>query len=158
MNNNSAILFKIAGILAIISGAITCLASIATFFISLAIGIPLIIVGKLFLKYATMDDEELILNKSAILGWSIFLLFFCSIAGILALVGYSNCDVFNCRAYDNQKKDDSEIIINTSDTFESDNYFEDKIQKLERLKSLKDRNIISNEEFEILKSKILKED
>ncbi|MCL1944350.1 MAG: hypothetical protein FWF56_00865 [Firmicutes bacterium] len=79
-SNNSSSLFQAAGIIALIFGIISAI---------LLVGIPVIIGGTKFLKYAKYSNEECQREIGSILGWSIVLLIFSIIPGVLAIVGYA---------------------------------------------------------------------
>ena len=68
--NKGSTFFKISGILSIIAGAIFCALSFITFFITLGLGIPLIIGGNKIMKMADVDNEQIEQNKNSIIGWT----------------------------------------------------------------------------------------
>ena len=84
------ILLKIAGIFALIVGIIYCLT-----IIGIIVGVPTIIGAVKFLNYAEMPDEQLLKHKDTILVWSIVFIFLSTIAGVLALVFYSQMTSLN---------------------------------------------------------------
>lgn len=125
------VLLKAAGIVAIIVGIFSCIT-----IIGLLWGIPLIIGGNKFLKFAVMDDEELLLYRDSILGWSIFFFFFTVVAGIIGLIYYIGM-----------------VKENTNNTSRSSK--DDYIEELKRLKELYDSRAITQEEYEQKKKQIL---
>ncbi len=165
--NKGSTLFKISGILAIIGGAICCVVSPFTFFLSLGLGIPLIIGGNKIMKMADLDEEEIEQNKTSIIAWSIFFLIVDTISGVLSLIGLMMCETSSnqktSQTQANQNGQDSQSNaknenIHTYNESEPSRTFENKAEKLERLLSLKERGVLSDEEFQALKEKILKED
>ena len=81
MKNQS--LLKVGGIIGIILGALSCIT-----IVGLLWGIPMIIGGVKFTKYADMNEEELHNYETSILGWSIFFLIFSVVVGVLGLLYY----------------------------------------------------------------------
>lgn len=122
-------LLKAAGIIAVVIGIISCLTIIGLFW-----GIPLIIGGYKFNEYSNMDDSEIINYKSAILGFSIFFIFFSFISAILGLIYYFG--------------------LNNIETKENNLTY---IDELERLKKLLDEKAITKQEYETKKKEILGE-
>lgn len=122
------ILLKIAGIIGIVFGALSCLT-----IIGLLWGIPMIIGGYIFYEYSNKSDEEIINHQSTILGWSIFFLIFSIIPGVLGLIYYFGI---------------TDVDFSFSKT--------SNVKDLENLKKLYDDNVITKEEFENKKQEILK--
>lgn len=166
MKNRGSTLFKISGILAIVLGAILCAVSLFTFFITLAFGIPIIIGGNRIMNMADLSNEEIEQNKTAIIGWSIFFLIVGTISGVLSLIGLIMCESSSnqssqTQANLNEQKTQSQNNnenIHVYNENEPSRMFENKAEKLERLLSLKERGILTEEEFKSLKEKTLKED
>ncbi len=124
------ILLKISGILALVVGILYCLTIVGAI-----IGVPLIIGGIKVKDYADMSDEELLKNKDSLLVWSIVFLIFCTISGILAIIYYLNLDnpgLFSSHSSSNSKYDE-----------------------LERVNKLYKDKVITKEEFEKEKERIL---
>lgn len=117
---------KISGLIAIIVGI-----GWSFTIIGLIVGIPLILGGSTVMNYATMTDKEIIANRSSLLGWSIFFLFFTVIAGVLGLMYYLFSD--------------------------GKNYFRnfDYTDELIKLDELRKNGIITDKEYEAKKKKIL---
>lgn len=164
-SNKGSTLFKISGILAIIGGAICCAVSPFTFFLSLGLGIPLIIGGNKVMKMADMSDEEVEQNKSSLIAWSIFFLIADTVSGILSLIGIIMCESSSTQGRTQTKTEQNKQESNIKDENiqnynenEPSRAFENKAEKLERLLSLKERGVLTDEEFKALKEKILKED
>ena len=130
MNKN---LLKIAGIISIVLGIICCL----TIFGAI-IGVPLIIGGNKIKDMANLSDQELMTQKDTILIWMVVFLVFNQISGILVLIFYIDMDgsLSNTLNGSNKKSDD-------------------KYDELEKLKKLYDDKVLTKEEFETEKEKIL---
>lgn len=131
MNKN---LLKIAGIISIVLGIICCL----TIFGAI-VGVPLIIGGNKIKDMANLSDQELMTQKDTILIWMVVFLVFNQISGILVLIFYIDMDgsLSNTLNSSNKKSDD-------------------KYDELEKLKKLYDDKVLTKEEFETEKEKILK--
>ena len=121
-------LLKAAGIIGIVFGVLSCLTVIGLIW-----GIPMIIGGFKLNGYSDLSDEEIINYKNSILGWSIFFVIFSLIAGILGLIYYFGL---------------------TGDIKFGDNS-SDHMDELEKLKKLYDDGVITKEEYESKKKKIL---
>lgn len=142
--NKSSGLFKAVGIIAIIEG-IFILVTTSWLVIPIAIGVPAIIGGSCFLRYSNMTNQEFYLVKSSALAWSIFFLLHCStVVGVLAIIGVNQMqeEPFTVTYPDNNTNCQ---VIERSD-----------LEKIERLNILKQRGIIDDEEYQRLKSEILK--
>lgn len=131
MNKN---LLKIAGIISIVLGIICCL----TIFGAI-VGVPLIIGGNKIKDMANLSDQELITQKDTILIWMVVFLVFNQISGILVLIFYIDMDGSLSNTLNGSNK--------TSN---------DKYDELEKLKKLYDDKVLTKEEFETEKEKILK--
>ena len=130
MNKN---LLKIAGIISIVLGIICCL----TIFGAI-VGVPLIIGGNKIKDMANLSDQELMTQKDTILIWMVVFLVFNQISGILVLIFYIDMDG------------------SLSNTLNSSNKkSNDKYDELEKLKKLYDDKVLTKEEFETEKDKIL---
>lgn len=123
-------LLKVSGLIALIVGIIYCFTIVGA-----VIGIPIIIGGNKFREYADLSDEELYGNKDNILIWSIVFLIICTISGILSLIvylGLENPNLFNSSSSNSNKYDD-----------------------LERINKLYKDKVITKEEYEMEKQRIL---
>ena len=129
------VILKVAGIFALIVGIICCLTVIG-----IIIGIPLIIGGVKFMNYSNMTDEKLNSEKSSILGWSIFLLVFTFISGVLGLIYYFSL---------------TETYDDISDSFKIKKHDTKYLEELEKLKELYDKDVLTKEEYEAKKKQIL---
>ena len=121
-------LLKVSGMFSFIIGVICC----ATIVWAI-VGIPMIIGGNKLKEIAMLSDEEIKEKKDIILIWTIVFLFICQISGILSLIFY--------------------LTIDSSTTNKKSSY--NKYDELEKIKKLYDDKVLSKEEFESEKEKIL---
>ncbi len=128
-------LLKISGIISIVIGLLCCL----TIFGAI-VGIPLVIGGVKFKDYSSLSDEELMTHKDAIIIWTIVFLFINQISGILGLVFVVTNNLFN---------------VNQCNETNHTNFDNNKYESLEKLKKLYDDKILTKEEYEKEKDKIL---
>lgn len=128
-------LLKVSGVISIVVGVIYCLSIIGAI-----IGIPLIIGGIKIKDYASYSDIQIYESKDTILIWTIVFLLFNQISGILLLIFY----------IDNIGK----TTINNNNT-NTNNTNSDKYEELEKIKKLYDEKILTKEEYENEKSRIL---
>lgn len=134
-------LLKISGIIAIVFGVLACLTLVGAI-----VGVPLIIGGAKMKEYADYTDEQIIANKDKILIWTIVFLFFCQISGILLLIFY----------IDSIGKYEKGIIgdnMNYQSNMNTNN--NTKYEELEKVKKLYDEKILTKEEYEKEKERIL---
>ena len=120
------VLLKIAGIIAIILGIFWSFTIIGMLW-----GVFLIIGGSTIIGYSNLPDDEVREKKDSILGWSIFFLFFTFFAGILGLIFCFTMD--------------KAVFANKND-------YIDEIKKLDQLRK---QGIITDEEYDAKKKKIL---
>ena len=120
-------LLKFAGILGIILGIISCFTIIGVLW-----GIPMIIGGDKLNSYSKMEDDEIIKYKDSIFGWSVFFLIFFIISGVLGFIYYIGLT-------DEKRKKENN----------------DYMDQLEKLKKLYDDKVLTKEEYEEKKQKIL---
>lgn len=125
-------LLKISGIISIVLGIICCL----TIFGAI-IGVPLIIGGNKIKDMTNLSDQELLQQKDTILIWMVVFLVFNQISGILLLIFYIDMDG------------------SISSSFKGNNNNDNKYDELEKLKKLYDDKVLTKEEFETEKEKIL---
>lgn len=124
-------LLNIAGIISLIFGiicTITIIGAIA--------GIPMIIGGNKLRELSNMDDSEIYKNKDTLIIWMVVFLFINQISAVLILIYY--------------------IMLETSMT--SNNTKEntmDKYDELEKLNNLYKEKVLTKEEFEKEKERIL---
>lgn len=129
-------LLKISGIIAIVVGILYCITIVGAI-----VGIPLIIGGNKIKSYADCTDEQVIDAKDSILVWTIVFLLFNQLSGILLLIFYIDCI-------------DKNRGISTTNTTKNVNT-DDKYEELEKLKKLYDEKVLTKEEFENEKNRIL---
>lgn len=122
-------LLKVSGIFAIVIGIICCLTIIGCI-----VGIPMIIGGIKFNQYSKMNDDELSKNRDSVLVWSIVFLFINQISGVLGIVAF---------------------LLDEPSIKNSLNISNNKYDELEKLKKLYDDKVLTKEEFESEKSRIL---
>ena len=128
-------LLKVSGIISIVVGVIYCLSIVGAI-----IGIPLIIGGIKIKDYASYSDIQIYESKDTILIWTIVFLLFNQISGILLLIFY----------IDNIGK--TTTNNNNTNTNNTTSY---KYEELEKIKKLYDEKILTKEEYENEKSRIL---
>lgn len=134
-------LLKISGIIAIVFGILACLTLVGAI-----VGVPLIIGGAKMKEYADYTDEQIVANKDKILIWTIVFLFFCQISGILLLIFY----IDSIGKYEKGITGDS---MNYQSNMNTNNNA--KYEELEKVKKLYDEKILTKEEYEKEKERIL---
>lgn len=134
-------LLKISGIIAIVFGILACLTLVGAI-----VGVPLIIGGAKMKEYADYTDEQIIANKDKILIWTIAFLFFCQISGILLLIFY----IDSIGKYEKGITGDN---MNYQSNMNTNNNA--KYEELEKVKKLYDEKILTKEEYEKEKERIL---
>lgn len=134
-------LLKISGIIAIVFGILACLTLVGAI-----VGVPLIIGGAKMKEYADYTDEQIIANKDKILIWTIVFLFFCQISGILLLIFYID-------SIGKYEKGITGYNMNYQSNMNTNNNA--KYEELEKVKKLYDEKILTKEEYEKEKERIL---
>lgn len=134
-------LLKISGIIAIVFGILACLTLVGAI-----VGVPLIIGGAKMKEYADYTDEQIVANKDKILIWTIVFLFFCQISGILLLIFY----IDSIGKYEKGITGDN---MNYQSNMNTNN--NTKYEELEKVKKLYDEKILTKEEYEKEKERIL---
>lgn len=134
-------LLKISGIIAIVFGILACLTLVGAI-----VGVPLIIGGAKMKEYADYTDEQIVANKDKILIWTIVFLFFCQISGILLLIFY----IDSIGKYEKGITGDNMNYQNNMNTNNNAKY-----EELEKVKKLYDEKILTKEEYEKEKERIL---
>jgi len=122
-------LLNVSGIVAIVIGILACLTIVGAI-----VGIPVIIGGIKFRDLSQLSDDEIAKNKDTILIWSIVFLFLCTVSGVLSLIYYVGME---------------------NPTFFSTNNSNDKYDELEKLNKLYKDKVLTKEEFEKEKERIL---
>ena len=133
------VLLKVAGVVAFVLGIILCVTIIGAI-----VGVPSIIGGKKLMDLSNSSDSEILANKDTILIWSIVLLFLCTISGILALIFYIQMEQIVSA--------NKEAKVSKEENNSSDKEIE---KRLENLKSLYDEKLITKEEYDAKRKKIL---
>lgn len=123
-------LLNVAGIISLVLGILSCFTIVGAL-----VGIPMIIGGNKLKKYSQMTDAEIYKEKDNLLVWSIVLCFLCTISGALGLVYYFSMD--------------------NSFNFNFGSKNSTKYSDLEKLNNLYQNKVITKEEFEKEKSRIL---
>ena len=121
-------ILKVSGVVAIVLGIICSLTIVGAI-----IGVPMIIGGVKLNDLSKLSDEDIAKNKETILIWSIIFLFICQISGILGIIYYIS-------------------ISNFSFDFKSNTTKYDELEKLNKL--YKDK-VLTKEEYEAEKARIL---
>ena len=134
-------LLKLSGIIAIVFGILACLTLVGAI-----VGVPLIIGGAKMKEYADYTDEQIVANKDKILIWTIVFLFFCQISGILLLIFY----IDSIGKYEKGITGDN---MNYQSNMNTNNNA--KYEELEKVKKLYDEKILTKEEYEKEKERIL---
>ena len=122
-------LLNVSGLIALILGIISCLTIVGAI-----IGVPMIIGGIKLRELSNLTEEEIIKQKETLLIWSIVLLIICTISGVLALIYY--------------------ISLDNPNLFSSSNN-NNKYDELERINNLYKEKILTKEEYEKEKERIL---
>lgn len=130
-------LLKISGIIAIVVGVLYCVTIVGAI-----VGVPLIIGGNKIKSYAEYTDEQIMNVKDSILIWAIVFLIFNQISGILLLIFYID---------GLDKNRGKTTTVNTNKEVNIDG----KYEELEKLKRLYDDKVLTKEEFEKEKDRIL---
>jgi len=137
MSNKNSSWFEIIGIFGLIFGILSCLS-----IIGIVVGIPTIIASNKFIKMSNMPESEIMNNKSSVITWSVVLCICCCPFGFLALIPALSID---------GKWHDTPYVPQARTFEEIEN---EKLDKINKLKDLKDNGLISEEEFTKAKSKI----
>lgn len=141
-------LLKISGIIAIVVGVLACLTLIGAI-----VGVPLIIGGAKIKEYSDYTDEQIIVIKDKILIWAIVFLFFCQLSGILLLIFYiDSIGNYEKGLGINTNTNNMNYNNNTNNMNATNNA---KYEELEKVKKLYDEKILTKEEYEKEKSRIL---
>lgn len=141
-------LLKISGIIAIVVGVLACLTLIGAI-----VGVPLIIGGAKIKEYSNYTDEQILVIKDKILIWAIVFLFFCQLSGILLLIFYiDSIGNYEKGLGINTNTNNMNYNNNTNNMNATNNA---KYEELEKVKKLYDEKILTKEEYEKEKSRIL---
>lgn len=127
-----------SGILGMIAGAILCITIIGIIF-----GIPAIIGAKKYLEWSKVSDSELEKHKDELLIWGIVWAIMMFPLGLPALV-----PAFNTKGEVYEKVNEFKPTKTASKS---------KAERIKELSDLKEKGLISEEDFEIAKNKIISE-
>ena len=177
MRNRSTVWFQLTGIITLIYGIFSVL-SYGWIIFPLIYIIPTIIAGTQFLRYAHMTEDQFRKVRTIAIIWSVFLLIYSPLTGLFGIIG--SCQIpakiqenkyQNNKSYNDNQTNQQEYIqeqISSSQKNQNQEFVDEqnvqqtkydaKIEKINRLADLKERNVISEQEFEQLKNKIMKED
>ena len=114
----------------LVLGILVCLTIVGAI-----VGVPMIIGGLKLREISTLSDDEILKKKDTILIWSIVFLILCTVSGVLGLlyyIGLENPNLFGSLGNNN-----------------------DKYDELEKLNNLYKEKILTKEEFEKEKERIL---
>lgn len=165
MKEMKDIYFVVMRVIALIFGIIACITIIGAI-----IGIPLIIGSNKFGEAVKMSDEQLVQNRGAILGWGIFMAIVLAptfIGLILILICACLVDSYikNIAEGNSAKNEKSfkETIVEGSNnairgiksTFSAPSDLDKQKSELQKLEKMKEDGIITSEEYETLRKKIL---
>ncbi len=158
--------FTVTRVLALIFGILLCITIIGAI-----LGIPMIIASNKFRDASNMSNKELVENRGTILGWGIFLaiIFSPTIFGLIILLvlafmvdnyiknieqGYEE---LNNRSFvDTVEEGASKTWQNVKETFSGSKTDLDRQKvELKKLEKMREENLISTEEYETLRKKIL---
>lgn len=127
-------LLKVSGIISIVLGVLACIT-----IVGVIIGIPLIIGGNKLREYSLLSDKEILEKKSSILIWTIVFLFINQLSGIFSLIFYIQL----------------EEGLSKSNKKSNVSFAGSKYDDLERVKKLYDDKVLTAEEYEKEKNRIL---
>ncbi len=166
MKDMVGIYFTVARIMSLIFGILFCITIIGAI-----LGVPMIIASNKFRDASKMSDKELVENRSVILAWGIFIaiVFSPTFIGLIVLLilalmvdnyiknieqGYEE---LNNRSFvDRVEEGASNAWQGVKNTFNSNKSNLDKQRvELEKLEKMRNDNLISKEEYETLRKKIL---
>ena len=163
---SSKVILNLTSVFCFIYGALYCFS-----LVFIPIGIYCFVAGKLFSYKADHLLDNVTLNKKMMKAYTFFVSIFCFPFGLLVIIPYfklygNNVKVEN---FEYQKVDD-EPIQNKSTEVETKKLDEEneqestntateeteaeKMEKLEKLKKFREKNIISEEEFEMAKEQM----
>lgn len=165
MKEASKIYFTVAWIVAMITGAIYSLT-----IVGLIIGIPLFIGGSKFNYARGMSDDLLVKNRSTLLGWGVFFAVVLAptvigtiVVLVLALLvndyiknlEKGNYSMANRSFGESLKEGTASAWRETKEVFSGKSDLEKERERLEELKKMKDEGVITEEEYEAKRKKIL---
>lgn len=161
------IYFTVARVLGLVFGIIFCITIIGAIF-----GVPMIIAGNKFRDASNMSSKELVENRSSILGWGIFLaiVFSPTFIGLVVLLVLAfmvdnyirnieqGCEELNEKSFADTVEDGaSNAWQSVKETFGGNRTtnIDKQRAELKKLEKMREENLISKEEYETLRKKIL---
>jgi len=158
-------ILNLTSVFCFIYGALYCFT-----LVFIPVGIYCFIAGKLFSYKADHLLDNVTLNKKNMLGYTIFVSIACFPFGLLIIIAYfklygNNVKVenFEYQKVESEsnpgelKKDETEDANKESEKVDNvtpEETEEEKLEKLEKLKKFREKNIISEEEFEMAKQQM----
>ncbi len=165
MNNTAKTYFQVLSIVSLVVGILFCLTILGCI-----IGVPLIIGSNKMREAQSMNEQQLIYNRTTLFAWGIFM----AIAFSGSIVCLVLVLIFAIQVNDyilslekgvneseksfteNVKEGAQKIVDNVKDAFTSsktkiDKEYEEISVKLSKLKQLKDEGLLSQEEYEKLR-------
>ncbi len=164
MKDTIRIYFNIARLLSLVFGILFCITIVGAIF-----GIPMIIASNKFKDALSMTDEQLVANRGSILGWGIFLAIVFSptfVGLILLLIMTFMVDNYirniEQGEYQKNQKSFADTIEdgastawqNVKNTFKGSDVDKQR-QELEKLEKMRNDGLITREEYETMRKKIL---
>lgn len=157
--------FNVVRIISLIFGILFCITIVGAI-----LGIPMIIASNKFKDAYNMTDDELVKNRSSILGWGIFLaiVFSPSIFGLIILLILAmmvddyikNIETGNLAQNEKSFSDTvEEGVSNTwngiKNTFNGKSDIDKQKSELQKLDKMREEGLITSEEYSALRKKIL---
>lgn len=157
--------FNVVRIVSLIFGILFCITIVGAI-----LGIPMIIASNKFKDAYNMTDDELVKNRSSILGWGIFLavVFSPSIFGLIILLILAmmvddyikNIETGNLAQNEKSFSDTvEEGVSNTwngiKNTFNGKSDIDKQKAELQKLDKMREEGLITSEEYDALRKKIL---
>lgn len=165
MQNMKDIYFVVMQIVSLVFGIIFCITIVGAIF-----GIPLIIASGKFKNASTMNDYQLAQNRGSLLGWGIFVSIMLSptiIGLILALICTFLVDNYikniqegnyakNDKPFSQAVKEGANNTVNgIKNAFSSTSELDKKATQLKKLEKMREDDLITQEEYQELRRKIL---
>ncbi len=139
------------------------------------VGIYCFVAGKLFSHKADHLFDNYVVDKKAMKAYTIFASIACFPLGCLSIIAYFgiygnnvkvektelvNFNIFDAPETEESEQTNEEVTVEVEEKVEpeKEETEEEKMEKLEKLRKFKDKNIITEEEFEMAKEQILGKD
>ena len=167
MKKSNKVLLNISAVICFIFGAFYIFS-----LVFIPVGIYCFVAGRLFSHKADHLLDNYVADKKSMKIYTIFASIACFPLGCLSIIAYFGIYGNNVKVEDNEvikfnifdvpdeneeKVEEVEQEITKEETV-SEETEEDKIEKLEKLRKFKDKNIITEEEFEMAKEQIFKKE